>query len=214
MGEYSHVVPGLYYPGTATKSCALSYRWFRDTFGEDYARLDSRASRAPIGADGLLFHPYLNGELTPYGNANLCASFIGVRACHTKDHFARAVLEGVALSLLDCKTALGELRIPVGNEAVILGGGAKSPLWRQIVSDALGMTLIERDHTDSSFGSAMLAGAAVGVFPSLERAPALCSREVSRTQPDAQRTREYGRLFGVYQAVQRALEPIYNGAAR
>lgn len=212
--NYSHVVPGLYYPGTATKSCALSYRWFRDTFGEDYAQLDRRASRAPLGADGLLFHPYLNGELTPYGNANLCASFVGVRACHTKEHFARAVLEGVALSLLDCKTALGELRIPVGSEAVILGGGGRSPLWRQIVSDALGMTLIERDHTDSSFGSAMLAGVAAGVFPSLERAPALCGREVSRTRPDAQRTREYGRLFGVYRAVQRALEPIYNEAAR
>ncbi len=63
--NYSHVAKGLWYPGTATKAAASSYRWYRDTFGGDYKELDAAAKDIAIGSDGLLFHPYLNGELTP-----------------------------------------------------------------------------------------------------------------------------------------------------
>ena len=104
--NYSHIIDGLFYPGTATKSCAASYRWYRDTFGGDYKELDEGAENIPIGSQGLVFHPYLNGELTPYANPNLCADFVGVRAIHTKAHFTRAVLEGVTMSMLDCKETL------------------------------------------------------------------------------------------------------------
>ncbi|MBQ7039274.1 MAG: xylulokinase, partial [Clostridia bacterium] len=134
--NYSHIIDGHFYPGTATKSCAASYRWFRDTFGEDYKELDEKAALVPIGSEGLVFHPYLNGELTPYANPALCADFVGVRAYHTKAHFTRAVLEGVAMSMLDCKTTLDNLNISHDDCAVIIGGGGKSPLWRQMVSDA------------------------------------------------------------------------------
>ena len=90
--NYSHVVEGLFYPGTATKSCAASYRWYRDTFGGQYGALDDGAAEISIGCDGLIFHPYLNGELTPYADPTLCGSFTGVRATHTKAHFTRAVI--------------------------------------------------------------------------------------------------------------------------
>ena len=80
--NYSHITDGLWYPGTATKACASSLRWFRDTFGDgmDYPALDRLAAETPAGADGLLYHPYLNGELTPYADPQLCASFTGFRA--------------------------------------------------------------------------------------------------------------------------------------
>ena len=164
--NYSHIIDGMFYPGTATKSCAASYRWFRDTFGEDYRDLDKKAESVEIGADGLVFHPYLNGELTPYANPRLCADFVGVRASHTKAHFTRAVLEGVAMSMLDCKETLDNMNIPHEDCAVIIGGGGKSPLWRQMIADSLGIELVEMKYADSSFGSAMLAGVAVGIFES------------------------------------------------
>lgn len=208
--NYSHVVDGLFYPGTATKSCAASYRWFRDTFGEDYAALDALAASVPIGADGLVFHPYLNGELTPYANPKLCADFVGVRAAHTKAHFARAVLEGVCMSMLDCKLALEALDIAHEDSAVIIGGGGKSPLWRQMVSDALGLRLVEMQYADSSFGSAMLAGIAVGCFESPAQALSVCNSIVSETLPNAENTEKYAAVFRRYKAVQKALEPIYN----
>ena len=209
--NYSHIIDGYFYPGTATKSCASSYRWFRDTFGEDYAELDKKAGSVPIGSDGLVFHPYLNGELTPYANPNLCADFVGVRASHTKAHFARAVLEGVAMSMLDCKTTLNSMNIEHNETAVIIGGGGKSPLWRQMISDALGIKLIEMKYADSSFGSAMLAGVAAGIYESPEQAVEKCNEIISQTVPNTENTLKYKKLFKKYKAIQKALEPIYNG---
>ena len=209
--NYSHILDGLYYPGTATKSCAASYRWFRDTFGGDYAELDSGAEKVAIGSDGLVFHPYLNGELTPYANPNLCADFVGVRASHTKAHFTRAVLEGVTMSMLDCKETLDSMSIEHGDNAIIIGGGGKSPLWRQMVSDALNMNLTEMKYADSSLGSAMLAGIASGIFKNPEDAVAKCNKVVSETLPNSENTVKYRELFKKYKAVQKALEPIYNG---
>ncbi len=208
--NYSHIVDGLYYPGTATKSCAASYRWYRDTFGEDYKTLDEGAKNIEIGADGLVFHPYLNGELTPYGNPNLCGDFIGVRASHTKAHFTRAVLEGVAMSMLDCINYLKEQGIPHDKSAIIIGGGGKSPLWRQIVSDALGMTFIEKKYSDSSLGSAMLAGVKIGMFDSIRQATEKCNFVVSETVPNIENTEKYAKLYKKYKASQKALEVIYN----
>ena len=209
--NYSHVAEGMFYPGTATKSCAASFRWFRDTFGGDYRELDYMAREINIGSDGLVFHPYLNGELTPYANPNLCADFVGVRASHTKAHFTRAVLEGVVMSMLDRMKALGSLNIEHNDSAVMIGGGAKSPLWRQMLSDALGIRLVTMKHADSSFGSAMLAGVAVGVFEDLKQAVEQCNSVVSETIPDPDKRDAYNRLFKKYKAVQKALEPIYNG---
>ena len=209
--NYSHIIDGMFYPGTATKSCAASYRWFRDTFGEDYAELDRQAESVAIGADGLVFHPYLNGELTPYANPKLCADFVGVRASHTKAHFTRAVLEGVAMSMLDCKIALESLNIEHQDSAAIIGGGGKSPLWRQMVSDALGLKLVEMKYADSSFGSAMLAGIATGIFESAEKAIEICNEVESETVPNSENTAKYKELFKKYKAIQKALEPIYNG---
>lgn len=209
--NYSHVIDGLFYPGTATKSCAASYRWFRDTFGDDYATLDQMAESVAIGADGLVFHPYLNGELTPYANPNLCADFVGVRASHTKAHFARAVLEGVVMSMLDCKNTLDNMNIKNCDSAVIIGGGGKSPLWRQMVSDALDLKLVEMKYADSSFGSAMLAGIAVGIFDSPKKAIEICNEVVSETVPNPENTEKYSKVFKKYKAIQKVLEPIYNG---
>ncbi len=209
--NYSHIIDGLFYPGTATKSCAASYRWFRDTFGTDYKELDEMAEKIEIGSDGLIFHPYLNGELTPYANPNLCADFVGVRASHTKANFARAVLEGVTMSMLDCKAALESLNIEHQNCAVIIGGGGKSPLWRQMIADALGIELIEMKYADSSFGSAMLAGIATGIFESPQKALEICNEVVSKTLPKSENTEKYKSVFKKYKAIQKALEPIYNG---
>ena len=209
--NYSHIINGLWYPGTATKSCAASYRWFRDTFGGDYKELDDMAEKIEIGAEGLVFHPYLNGELTPYANPKLCADFVGVRASHTKAHFVRAVLEGVAMSMADCKAALDSLGIEHSDSAVIIGGGGKSPLWRQMIADSLGIRLIEMKFADSSFGSAMLAGVAAGIFKNPEDALKRCNTVISETYPKPENTVKYKELFKRYKAVQKALEPIYNG---
>ena len=207
--NYSHIVDGLWYPGTATKSCAASYRWYRDTFGGEYKELDNAASDIPIGCDGLVFHPYLNGELTPYADPALCGSFTGIRATHTKAHFTRAVLEGVAYSLMDCKKYLDTLNIPYNAVATAIGGGTKGKLWRQILCDALGITLKTTESSDSSLGSAMLAGISTGVFENAADAVNKCVKAVDITLPNAKNTTVYEQNFEVYKKIHDALAPIY-----
>lgn len=207
--NYSHVIDGLWYPGTATKSAAASYRWYRDTFGGDYRELDAGASDVQIGCDGLVFHPYLNGELTPYGDPALCGSFTGIRATHTKAHFSRAVLEGVCFSLLDNKKYLDTMNIPYQKTATLIGGGAKGRLWRQMTADMLGMTLQTTESSDSSLGSTMLAGVAIGIFENAETAARLCVKPKEIVEPDWENHRTYQKLFARYQKIHDALAEIY-----
>lgn len=207
--NYSHVVKGLWYPGTATKAAASAFRFYRDTFGGDYTALDEAAAAAPVGADGLIFHPYINGELTPYADPCLAGSFTGIRSTHTKGHFTRAVLEGVALSLLDNKRYLDGLNIPHGTSATLIGGGAKSALWAQITADALGICLNITENSDSSLGSAMLAGVAVGIFTSPKDAVEKCVKRKNTVYPDPKNTEIYAKIFEKYKAIHDALAPIY-----
>ncbi|MDD6995489.1 MAG: FGGY family carbohydrate kinase [Candidatus Borkfalkiaceae bacterium] len=199
--NYSHLKEGLYYPGSATKSCAASLRWLRDTFGGSYEEFSAAAETIPVGADGLTFHPYLTGELTPYGNPALRGGFTGLSAAHTKAHFVRAVMEGVALSLLDCITYLNGKGVKTGRTAYVIGGGAKSAVWRQIVADALNLTLIQTENNDSSFGSAMCAGIYAGFFKDFDEASAVCKKETGRTVPVAENTEKYAKLFKKYKKI-------------
>ncbi len=207
--NYSHIAKGLWYPGTATKSAAASYRWYRDTFGESYKELDAGAEQIEIGCEGLRFHPYLNGELSPYADPLLCGSFTGVRATHTKAHFTRAVLEGVCYSLLDSTQVLREVGIAYGDTAVAIGGGMKGALWRQMTADVLGLTLKVTDSADSSLGSAMLAGIAVGVFKDPAHAAETCVKVRYVTQPIPENTEKYRKVFEEYKRIHDALAPIY-----
>jgi len=207
--NYSHVAPGLWYPGTATKAAAASYRWYRDTFGGNYKELDAGAADVNIGCDGLIFLPHINGELTPYADPMLCGSFTGVRATHTRGHFTRAVLEGVALSLLDCKIYLDSLNIPYNSTATLIGGGAKGKLWSQITSDCLGITLKTTESSDSSLGSAMLAGMACGVFSDASDAVAKCVKAKSIITPNLENTEKYRKVYENYKRIHDALAPIY-----
>ena len=207
--NYRHVVPGLWYPGTATSSCAASYRWYRDVFGKTgYEELNAGAESVPPGCDGLMFHPYLNGELTPYNDPSLKASYTGISSRHTADFFTRATLEGVAFSLKDCMDTVWKLGMKM-NRVRIIGGGAKGRLWRQIVSDVLGISLEKVRTDDSSFGTAMLTAVGIGWFSDYEEAAETCVEIDSVTEPDSENQKIYEELFCEYKEIHDALEGIY-----
>lgn len=208
--NYRHVVPGLWYPGTATASCANSYRWYRDTIGrESFAELNIPAESIPAGSDGLMFHPYLNGELTPYNDPELRGSFTGISAGHTTAHFTRATLEGVAMSLRDCMNTLNALGVKM-TRVRIIGGGAKGALWRQIVADVLGMSMEKVKVDDSSFGTAMLAAVGIGWFESYAQAADRCIEIDCVTTPNPEAQAVYDKVFAKYKAIADALAPIYH----
>lgn len=102
-----------------------SLNWFRDTFAPEksFAELLENVGEIPVGADVLLFTPYLVGERTPYFESQIRGGFIGIDARHTLDHFARAVLEGIIFSLKDSQVLLDPKREL--KRLVSVGGGAK-----------------------------------------------------------------------------------------
>ncbi len=217
---YSHVIPGLWYTVSATNTAASAERWFRDVFcqqekeqaaGEGrsvYERLHEAARHMKPGAEGLFFHPYLLGERSPYWDADLRGSFVGATMRHEKPHFVRALLEGVAYSLLDCFRTIVEMGLPV-EEIRIIGGGAQSDLWTQILSDVFARSIVRPAGCDASFGAALLAGVGAGIFADTTDAAVRCVRVRDVVQPDPRAVEVYARLFPLYRRIHDDLAPTY-----
>ena len=218
---YSHIVPGMWYSVSATNAAALCMRWMRDGFYREsdvsdrrdlYSVIDSEASASTVGANGVMFHPYLQGERCPYWDADLRASFTGVSISSTRGDFARALMEGVAFSLRDCYRTLEEMRLPV-KRIFLIGGGARSKLWSEIVANVFNCAVAVPEPGDASFGAALLAGAGVGVFSDVKDAVAKCLKISRRIEPDAAASAEYANLFARYRRIHDALAPIYRSTA-
>ncbi len=112
---FCHAVPKRWHVTGVTQAAGLSFKWFRDNFAanESYDDLVKKASAIPVGADGLLWTPYLMGERTPHVDSKVRASLIGLTASHTEAHVVRAILEGVAFSLRDALEIFKQLNIPI-----------------------------------------------------------------------------------------------------
>ncbi|RSL15040.1 xylulokinase [Edaphobacter aggregans] len=208
LHTFCHAAPGRWHVMGVTNGAGLSLRYFRDTFAPeiDYQKLSLEAATAPPGSDGLLWVPYLFGERTPHLDPNARAAFIGITASHTRGHFIRAVLEGVALSLRDTFTLFHELGVPI--KAIRLGGGgARGPLWRQIQADVYGqpVELLEAEE-GGAFGAALLAGTGIGVWPTVDAACAATIR-VAQTIPP-QNAEAMNAAYHQYRKIYPALRTI------
>lgn len=219
--NYPLAVPGLWYVITGTNSCASAHRWFRDRFlmapgvsGSDaFAEMDRLAGSVPVGAEGLLFHPYLQGERAPYWDPMLRADFVGMTFRHDKAHFSRAIYEGIAFSLRDVLDQFRARDMDI-KTARIIGGGSKSATWRQIVADVLNVEILLPETTDASFGAALLAGVGIGVFQDELTAAQTCARVIGRALPNPANVGVYDELFAVYKQAQAGLVQVNHALAR
>ncbi|MBE3598675.1 MAG: xylulokinase [Limnochordaceae bacterium] len=207
---FAHVLPGRYLAMGALLSAGLSLRWLKQLLdGRSYGELDQLAAAEPPGARGLLFLPYLAGTGTPHFDAVARAALVGMGMEHGRAAVARAVLEGVALGLRESlETAAlataGVVEIRAG------GGGARSRLWLQILADVLGRRVVPLAFADSSaLGAALLAGAGVGLFASVEEAQRACVATGSPVSPEAGAVSHYQQVYEVYREAYRALEQVY-----
>jgi xylulokinase len=200
LHTFCHAIPGRWHVMGVTQAAGLSLRWFRDQFGtgvddndgkkdrsDPYERLSDEAARIPPGCQGLLWTPYLMGERTPHLDPNARAALVGLTASHTRAHVIRAILEGVAFSLRDTFTLFEEMKVGV-NRIRLGGGGARSPLWRQIQADVYGheVEIVEAEE-GAAYGAAILAGVGAGLWKSVDEACAAVVRvaKTVRSQPAA-----------------------------
>ncbi len=217
LHTFCHAIPGRWLVMGVTQAAGLSLRWFRDQFGvgaenhaESYDELTTEAAKAPAGCDGLLWAPYLMGERTPYLDPAARAMLVGLTASHTRAHVIRSILEGVAFSLRDTFTIFREIKVPV-KTIRLGGGGARSPLWRQIQADiyAQPVETVEAEE-GAAYGAAILAGVGAKAWPSVDSACEAVVRVAGCARPDSDASKAMEKAYAMYRRVYPAMKSILN----
>jgi len=190
---FTHAAPGKFYQLGCMLTGTRALDWVRKLLGVSIDHMPVAES-----SNGLLFAPYLVGERTPHADTSVRGMFAGLSPDHGPGHFVRAVLEGTAFALREAHELCGGMR-----EAVrVTGGGMKSPLWRQIVADVLGVPVITVNTSEegAAYGAAMLAAVGIGAFPSVEEACGALVRETSVARPQRSYDMEFARYKKLYPA--------------
>jgi len=193
-----------------TLAAGLSLQWLRNNFflnemkvaeglGKDaYNLMTAQAERIPIGANRLIYLPYLMGDRSPILDPNARGVFFGLSAMHTKYDMLRSVLEGVTFSQRQNLDVMKEMGITF-KEIVATGGGSTSPLWRQMIADVLNIPVTTiKNKEGPALGAAILAGVGVGLYPSVAEA---CKRIIKTNpaqEPIAENTRRYEQYYDLY----------------
>ena len=212
LHTFCHAIPDRWHVMGVTQAAGLSLRWFRDQLfcagnvnGDPYELMTEMAAGIPAGADGAFWAPYLMGERTPHLDPNARAAFVGLAASHTRAHLIRAILEGVTFSLKDTFTILEEIAVPVRNIR-LGGGGARSPLWRQIQADVYAAPLeILAAEEGAAFGAAILAGVGAKVWSNVDQACDAVVRVATRIEPNRETSALMQRNYRVYSQIYPAL---------
>jgi len=207
---FSHVVPGMFTSAVAIFSSGSSLKWVRDQLcanlagearaaGKDpYDAMTALAEQSPVGAKGLLFNPSLAGGSSLDASPNIRGALLGLDLRHTQADVIRATLEGIALNL---RLVLDELRRlgPVGNEMVVVGGGSRSKLWRQIFADAWEIDILKTNigQEAGSLGAAAVAAVAAGLWDNFSRIDAVHEMQ-ERATPCPQHVPIYRQLLPVF----------------
>ena len=207
LHAYCHAVAGMWHLMGVMLSAGGSLRWYRDTLGGDtYDGLIKAASQVVPGCEGLLFLPYLTGERTPHADPYARGAFVGLTLRHGKAHLTRAVLEGVTFGLKDSLELVRALGVAVTTVRVS-GGGARSPMWRQMMADVFGVEVVTVNVTQgAAFGAALLAGVGTGAWPGVAQAARSVVKQTGSAHPGAD-TAKYEEPYQRYRALYPALAP-------
>lgn len=208
--SFCSAVPGAWTVMSCTLAAGLSLQWLRNNFflsemetavgmGKDpYYLMDQQAERVPIGANRLLFLPYLMGERSPLLDSDARGVFFGLSNIHTKYDMLRAVLEGVVYSQrqnLDILRGMG-VRF---EEMLATGGGGTSPLWRQMMADLFGCAVTTlQNNQGPALGAAILAGVGAGLYPDVATACRSMIRRNPPMEPNVENSAKYAPYYELY----------------
>lgn len=210
---FAHCIPGMFASATAIFSAGTSLRWVRDTIcadivteaekeGKDpFILMDNMAATSPVGSNRLLFNPTLGGASSLDKSTNAKGGFIGLSLQHTKSDLIRATLEGITLNL---RIALEVLQscTEIDNKVLIVGGGGKSKLWRQIFADVYNLDIIQTnvEQDAGSLGAAAVAAVGSGMWESFDKISNI-HKQINVTKPNKENAEKYNKLIKVFKQV-------------
>jgi len=223
---HCHADPDLWLLENPGFASGANYRWFRDQFsfqevrraaqegGDAYTLLNAAAETVPAGSDGLIMLPCLMGAMAPTWNALARGTFMGFTLAHRREHFCRAILEASAYAIRDITDQMLRMGLPL-QEIRAVGGGARSPLWRQIKADVTGLPVsITETVETTALGAGILALAGSGLIDTLSEAVGLTTHVIERRDPDPATRARYDEYYQLYRATYFSLLPVFEQAAR
>jgi len=219
-------IPGEYVNFACMLAAGLGLKWYRDQFcqaeiqaakeldTDPYVLTNEQAAKSPIGANRLIYLPYLMGERSPLLDNDARGAFIGLSAMHTRRDLLRAVMEGVTYGLrhnVDVMRQMG-----VNPEAMLAcGGGAKSPFWRQMMADIFHTPVKTVQNTEGpALGAAILAGVAAGLYESVPAACEALIQEGEPVNPIAENEAAYEKYYEMFRKLYPALKDSYAALAK
>ncbi len=223
---FAHLVPGLFTPTGTMQAAGGSYQWLRDVFClpekeaagrlnlSPYELMNLQAEQSCPGANGLLFLPYLLGERSPHWNPKARGAYFGLTMSHSRADIIRATLEGITLNLRVILEAFEDQGAKIDAMRVI-GGGAKGRLWRQIMADIYGKTILRPALLTeaTSLGAALAGGVGMGIFKDFSLAETL-TPIIDRVNPNPELKPLYDQLYDLFNRTYSTLEPLYDDLAR
>ena len=225
LHTFCHAVRGTWHAMGAVLCAGGSLSWFGDALAEGagpaaggdpsnvYDRLSESAATAQPGSEGLLFLPYLTGERIPHDDPHARGAWIGITPRHTWAHLVRSIMEGAVYAMRDSLEIMRAIHIPI-REIRLCGGGAKSPVWRQIQADIYGQPV----HTlnidqGPAFGVALLAAVAGGAFGSIQEACDSAITITGRTDPIPAHVAVYDEFYPAFRDLYTSLKANFRQIA-
>ena len=219
LHAFCHAVPGKWHLMGVMLSAAGSFQWYKNHLGLEeqkreelgegnaYDLLTQGAASVEPGCEGLVFLPYLSGERTPHPDPHARGAFVGLTLRHGKAHLSRAVLEGVSYGLNDSLSLMQALGVHPA-KVILSGGGARSALWKQMLSDIFETPCCLVNATEgAAYGAALLAAVGCGGVSSVEEGARLWVKETEQIEVSANHP-HYRKNYQVY----RDLYPSLRGS--
>ena len=213
-------IAGNYFLETVIQGGVFTVGWFVEKFAGDLRypssplspeeRLEAAAATVPPGCLGLILVPYWSNALTPYWDPAASGITIGWTGAHGREHFYRAILEGIAFEQRLVGDAMMAATGQPFNEYVVLGGGSRSNLWCQILADVTGVPIARSATAEATcLGAGILAATAAGWYPDANQAADRMTGTGERFVPQPETQAIYDRLYReVYQPLFPTLQPL------
>ena len=214
LHAFAHADGGYHLMGCML-SAASCNKWFCEDVlhTEDYASEQKDITPEKLGRNRVFFLPYLMGERSPINDVEARGTFTGLTMDTGRSDLMQAVLEGVAFAIRDSLEVARSLGLDL-KKSRICGGGAKSPLWREIMANVcnLELEMIESEE-GPGYGGAMLAAVTCGEYESVKEAAGRLVKITGTIQPDPEISARYETQYQKFRQiypVMKALFPVLN----
>ena len=210
LHAFAHADGGWHLMGCMLSAASCNKWWCEDILGtKDYPAEQKTITEDKLGRNSVFFLPYLMGERSPINDTDARGAFVGMAMDTTRTDLTQAVLEGVAFAIRDSFEVAKSLGVDIPR-SMLCGGGAKSPLWRTILANVLGIPLdLPQTEQGPGYGGAVLAMVGCGAFPDVPSACAALVKVADTVEPDVELTARYEERYGKFQQVYPAMKGLF-----